>query len=225
VTSGSSTQYVFRFVEHRLQTCATFFERWRQPWPKTKPGPLLSEPRLRNVVGCGKLFDLASEAGGVQGGGELGFGEITFDSEGFGFGDDVVAGDAGNILHSSDGGISALFAAEMHAGDRGFGEFRFGLGSGIAAGGFFAFNFAEVTGGEDGLDGFLGIGLLLGGDGDGLAFGSDGDVFADAGAGFDDAVGAALAAVMHAGHGDSGLRVSERGDGKERKDEALHGAC
>jgi hypothetical protein len=30
---------------------------------------------------------------------------------------------------------------------------------------------------------------------------------------------------MHAGHGDGGFGVSERGDGEERKDEALHGAC
>ena len=192
-------------------------ERWRQPWPKTKPGPLLSEPRLRNVVGCGKLFDLASETGGVQGGGELGFGEITFDSEGFGFSDDVVAGDAGNIFHSGDGGISALFAAEMHAGDRGFGEFRFGLGGGFGSSGFFAFDFAVVTGGDDGLEGFFGIGLLLRRDGDGLAFGSDGDVFADAGAGFDDAVGAALAAVMHAGHGECGLSANRCGESEDGK--------
>jgi hypothetical protein len=48
---------------------------------KTKPGPLLSEPRLRNVVGCGKSVDAAGETFGIQRGGQLGLGELSLDGE------------------------------------------------------------------------------------------------------------------------------------------------
>jgi hypothetical protein len=52
-----------------------------------------------------------------------------------------VLRDTGHVLHGSGGGIGALLAAEMHAGDGGLGEFRFGLGGGGGlAGGFFAFD-------------------------------------------------------------------------------------
>jgi hypothetical protein len=48
---------------------------------KTKPGPLLSEPRLRNVVGCGKSVDAAGETFGIQRGGQFGLGELSLDGE------------------------------------------------------------------------------------------------------------------------------------------------
>lgn len=178
---------------------------------KTKPGPLLSEPRLRNVVGCGKSVDGAGEAFGVQRGSQLGFRELTFDGEGLRFGNNVVLRDTGDILHRGDGGIRALLAAEMHTSDGGLRELCICFRSRWLRRGLLTLDLAEVTGGDDRFDGLLRIGLLFGRDRDRLAFGSNGDVLADARASFDNAIGAALAAIVHAGHGDGGLCLRERG--------------
>jgi hypothetical protein len=198
---------------------------WKRPWGEAGNRAKLDKKNLRPPEGdrrfsrewdewdATRLFHGAVEADFVHGGEEVGFRKLTLDGECLGLVFNGVASDSGDGFDGGGHGIDAFLAAEVGSGDSGIGQLFIGLPWG--GGGRIIGRFAVVSGFHDGLDRFFRVGLGFCNDGHGFAVGGDGGVF-DTGGGLDDAVGAALTAVMHAFHGDGGFSLDEVG-GEEKK--------